>query len=337
MLSLRPLARPALFLLPAATALLLVPTGPGSVQDQQLVATPPVAFSSTSWWNAPVPVNAPQNANAAAILNYMSTAEQSRGGCLRLGGAGTNAWGEPVFWAKSGDPTYSIRPTGYKLPPEFSSLRIPVNASAGVNSDAELVVFDEEKGYVAALHRATFDATRRSWSAAGGVVTYLASNGLHVRTQRSDDPRNVGSWRGNNGATMMARFDQVQAGAITNVLKIASGPEVSSRFTFPMVGSDGDYKGTSVAVPPQGLRFRIKPGVDLSTLNLAPQALIIARGLQNYGFYIGDSSGTTTLKLEDTRAQGRGQLWNVPATALCGLPLTPKFWDVLPEGYDPSR
>jgi hypothetical protein len=99
------------------------------------------------------------------------------------------------------------------------------------------------------------------------------------------------------------------------------------------VGSDGDSRDP--AAPPQGLRFRIKPSVDLDSLGLPRQALVIARALQEYGFYIGDSGGVTALKLEDTRLEGRGELWSLAPDALCGLPLSPQYWDVLPGGYRP--
>jgi hypothetical protein len=128
----------------------------------------------------------------------------------------------------------------------------------------------------------------------------------------------------------------VKAGAIRNVLKIAVGPELSNRWVFPMTGSDGTVTDPSVGAPPEGLRLRIDPSVDLHRLGLHPQALVIAQALQKYGAYLGDSGGTTALKLEDTRAEGRGQLWTVTADDLCMLPFTPQFWDVLPEGYDPS-
>ena len=104
-----------------------------------------------------------------------------------------------------------------------------------------------------------------------------------------------------------------------------------------MVGSDGDYEGADPGVPPQGLRLRIKPSIDLEALGLHPQALVISRALQTYGFYIGDSGGTTAIKLQNTFAEGRGQHWSVPAEALCGLPFTPDYWDVIAEGYDPTR
>jgi hypothetical protein len=292
------------------------------------------AFAPDSWWNTPVPADAPSHPRAADVLRYMSTAEEAAGGCVRLAGAQDSPWGQPVYWASPEDPSYQVTVGKDDPPPELQDLRIPDGAQAADNNDGSMTVFDIDRGYVVALTDAEFDAGSRSWRASGATVTYLDSNGLDARTGGSSDERNRGSHRGNNGAVMMARFDEVSAGRIEHVLKVASGPDPSFRAVFPMVGSDGD--STDPAAPPQGLRFRIKPSVDLDELDLPPQALVIARALQQYGFYIGDSGGVTALKLEDTRSQGRGELWELPADALCELPLSPSFWDVLPEGYQPT-
>jgi hypothetical protein len=291
------------------------------------------AFSTNSWWNTQLPADAPSNPRADAILQYMRTADEAGDGCLRLAGAEGNSWGQPVYWAKPGDPTYDIRVQSPVNPPELRDLRIPRSADAADNNDGSMTIFDVDRGYTVAFTNAEYDHGSDTWSAAGATVTYLDSNGLDSRTGQSSDPRNVGSHRGNNGADMMARIDEVTAGYIGHVLKVASGPEVSKRHVFPMVGSDG--KSRDPAAPPQGLRFRIKPSVDVASLGLGPQAQVIAKALQDFGFYIGDSSGVTALKLEDTRTEGRGQLWHIPATALCGLPFSGDFWEVLPEGYQP--
>jgi hypothetical protein len=291
------------------------------------------AFTADSWWNTPVPTDAPSNPGAAAILNYMSTAPQAGGGCLHFAGVQGSPWGQPVYWAQPGDPTYDVSVKRKGAPPEVHSMRIPRNASSALNNDGSMTVFDVDRGYVAAFTDAHYDTQSDTWSASGATVTYLDSNGLDVQTGQASDDRNVGTHRGNNGADMMVRYDEVQAGQIDHVLKIATGPEASIRHVFPMVGSDGD--STDPNAPPEGLRFRIKPTVDLAALKLDPQTLVIAKALQRYGFYIGDSSGTTALKVEDTRIEGRGELWHMAPTALCGLPFTPRYWDVLPEGYQP--
>ena len=293
------------------------------------------AFSDDSWWNTPLPVDAPLDPAGNQILDYLRTAPESGPGCLTLAGAGSSHWGQPVYHAHRGDPSYDI--VGLVQPlKELTSLRIPIGAQSASNSDSSMTVYDRNKGYVIALTGAAYDEGRDEWSAVGATVTYLDSNGLHVATGRSDDPRNRGSHRGNNGATMAVELKDVRSGAIRHVLKAASGPEVADRYVFPMVGSDGDYTGSYPGVPPQGLRMRIKPTVDLDSLGLDEDALVIARALQTYGFYIGDSGGTTAIKLQNTYADGRGQLWQVDATALCDMPFTSDYWDVIAEGYDPS-
>jgi hypothetical protein len=295
------------------------------------------AFEADSWWNTPLPANTPLDPAGLQILDYLRSSKSSGRGCLTLAGAGNSPWGTPIYWAGPGDPTYDVHGISHgSPPPELGSLRIPVSAEPANNSDGTMIVYDRPKGYVAALTDAKYNAGSDSWSASGGTVTYLDSNGLHVATGKSDDPRNTGTHRGNNGATMAASWDQVRSGAIRHVLKVAVGPELADRYVFPMVGSDGGYQGSDPAVPPEGLRLRIKPSVDLNALHLAPEALIIARALQQYGFYIGDSSGATALKLENTAAEGRGQLWHVSTDALCGLPFKPQYWDVVAEGYDPT-
>jgi len=292
------------------------------------------AFTPDSWWNTPLPADAPSNPASAAILQYMSTADESGNGCLRLAGAAKNSWGQPVYWAQPGDPQYRVTVTNGRPRPELRELRIPRGAQSAPNNDNSMTVFDVDRGYTVALTDAEYDKGANTWTASGATVTYLDSNGLDVRTREASDPRNTGSHRGNNAAVMMARLDEVQAGAIRHVLKVASGPQVSFRSVFPMVGSDGS--SDDPAAPPQGLRFRIKASVDLDQLGLDPQARVIAEALQRYGFYIGDSSGVTALKLEDTRTEGRGQKWTTSPTALCALPFDARYWDVLPEGYRPS-
>lgn len=329
-----------------ACAALLVATGcsamtpdptpaPNRRSEPFLPADPPRAFSAGSWWNTPVPRDAPSHPRASAILDYMQTARDAGDGCVRLAGADESEWGQPVYWSRPTDKAYDIAVDMPQPPPsELDTLRIPEGARGAATSDAEMTIFDVDRGYVVALTGADLDVKTDTWRARGATVTYLGSNGLHARTGRSDDARNTGSHRGNNGATMMVRHDEVTRGAIEHVLKVASGPETSKRFVFPMIGSDGDSDNPDA--PPQGLRFRIKPTVDLSALDLAPEARVIAQALQTYGFYVGDSAGVTALKLENTRAEGRGQLWELPPTALCSLPLRRDLWDVLPESYDPS-
>jgi hypothetical protein len=294
------------------------------------------AFSPDSWWNTPLPADAPEDPDARAILDYLRTGPESGPGCLTLAGAGDSPWGQPIFTSRRSDPEYSVEVEAPVTLPELENVRMPRGARPAGTNDAAMTLYDPRRGYVVMFTGLRYDEDEDSWSAEGATVTYLDSNGLHVDTGLSDDPRNQGSHRGNNGATAAVPWDEVREGEIRHVLKMAAGPEVSEDWVFPMVGSDGDSTSTDPGVPPQGLRLRIKPSVDLDELDLDPQALIIARALQVYGTYIGDSGGRNALKLENTVVQGEGQKWKVDAEALCQLPFSPEYWDVIEAGYDPT-
>jgi hypothetical protein len=294
------------------------------------------AFSPDSWWNTPLPTHAPDDPDSRAILKYLSSGPESGMGCLTLAGAGDSPWGQPIFTSRHSDPVYSVDVGAPVTLPELENVRIPRDARPAGTSDAAMTLYDPRKGYVVMFTGLRYDPDDDSWSASGATVTYLDSNGLHVDTGLSDDPRNQGSHRGNNGATAAVSWNEVREGEIRHVLKMAAGPEVSDNWVFPMVGSDGDSTSSDPGVPPQGLRLRIKPSVDLDELDLDPQALVIARALQLYGTYIGDSGGRSAIKLENTEVQGEGQKWKVDAEALCQLPFSPEYWDVIEPGYDPT-
>ena len=272
-----------------------------------------------SWFTEPLPDDTPSHPRSAALLAYL------RGGPehddhvrLALG-----RWAIPIVHAVPGDPERRVEPLAAFDPPLWQHMRIPPGARPAPNEDAEIVVWDVDRGVVAHLFGARLEGG--SWAARGGSVAHLGSNGLDARVAGHDDVRNVGTSRGNNGLTFGLTWDEVQAGAVGHVVKVAVGPETSARWVWPMWGSDGD--ATDPDAPPQGLRLRLRPDLDLEDLGLHGEALVIARGLQRYGMYVGDNGGRTSIKLEADRT------WQVRADALVALPLDPEFWQVLPEGW----
>ena len=292
------------------------------------VTSPVRAFSADSPWNRRLPADAPVHAASAQILAHIKSSNV-REGCVLLSGTGSNTWGTPIYWAGSADPAYAVRRTRYALPPEFASLRIPRGARPMAADDREMTVYDLQRGYVAWLYEAVYDAATDQWSASGGSIAYLASNGVLGRLPGADEPRNTGSHRGLNGAVVAARYDEVKAGAVPHALRIGLRG-ASTGFLWPMSGSDG--RSTDPYAPKQGLRLRIDPAVDLARYGLHPDALVLARALQQYGAVVGDSTGAgVELKLEDTVSQGRGQLWTLPQDALCDLPI--ETFQVLSESY----
>ena len=196
-----------------------------------------------------------------------------------------------------------------------------------------MTVYDLSKNIVYGFHHAAFHEANDRWSACGGAVYYLGSNGLDGKLKRSDHDAN-GGHRGLPPPTFAVRYDEVQSGTIDHVLKIAV-PRTKCRHVFPMTGDEcGTFKKFA---PPEGTRIRIKPTVDLSTLDLSSEAMTIARALQTYGAIIGDQSGgPVSLKLENVVAEGRGYLWDglLVADSLASIPLD--SFEVVKLGFDPT-
>lgn len=288
-------------------------------------ATPtPDTFKASSFWNTPIGSNAVIDPNSAGIINFLM-ADNDLNGCLTLAGTPGNSWGMPSFVADVSDPVFNVVSRNNSVPPEFGSLRIPNGAIAADTSDGEMVVYDTAKGVVAQLSKATYDPSTKKWTVSGGSVAYLASNGIDGRLAASDDSRNRGTFRGYPGSASMVHYDDVADGRLDNVVKIGVNT-ANSGYVFPMLNSDGDT--TNPNAPREGTRIRIKPGVNLASLGLSGQALVIAKGLQDYGMIVGDSTGgAMVLKLEDTEASGRGLLWNLDRKSLCNI--KGEHWEVL--------
>lgn len=266
-----------------------------------------VPFSDNSYWNTPLKKDAPVNNWSAEIISYLKS--DNSPDYVQISGTGSDgSWGNPVYWASKSDHAYRIKnETGCPdLPPEMSAMRIPHGADPDPTDDASMTVYDLAKGVVYALWHASYSTSTDTWSSCGGSVYYVDSNGLAGSLPQSDESRNQGH-RGVPPSAFAVRWDEIQAGEIDHVLKIAVDT-TKCRHVFPMTGDECGT--TNQNAPSEGTRIRIKRSVDLSKMGLSRAALVVATALQKYGALIADqSSGSASLKVENVVAEGRGWLW----------------------------
>jgi hypothetical protein len=317
----------------SAIALLLLPVLLAQCDRPPKFGTGPLhfrAFTGSSYWNTPLPRDAPVDPDSANIIQFLRT--DNRPEHLTLAGAGRSGhWGNPIYWASSTSPTYRVITNCVQpAPAQFSSVRIPRGAGPDPTPDASMTVYDVEKGLVYGFYHTVHGGSDR-WSSCGGTVYALESNGVAGSLPESNDARNIGH-RGVPPPTYAVRFNEIKAGSIDHVLKISVN-HTKCEHVFPMTG---DECGTRAAfAPPEGTRIRIKPTLDLRTLDLSPAALIVAVALQRYGAVIGDQSGGgASLKLENTTAEGLGQIWDgvLTADSLAVIPL--QNFEVVELGYN---
>jgi hypothetical protein len=262
-------------------------------EDDRTPPTGPVyrAFAPSSEWNRPLPREAPVDPRSVAFVASLA----GFGPGSPFPTLADGRWAEPIFWAGRGDPEHTVQ--GLPFP-----VRIPADAEPAASNDAQLTVYDLERGYVIKLQGVVRDGG--SWGTPNTSIYYLASNGLAGTVRGSDDPRNRGH-RGFPPPIHAVRWDEVQAGEIAHVLKVA----IQHTAPWHVYPAAGDEHGTGSV--PEGAMFRIKPWVDLRRRGLRGGALTIAQAMQTYGFVIGDQSGVPmALKLENLEAEGSPHRWS---------------------------
>jgi hypothetical protein len=153
---------------------------------------------------------------------------------------------------------------------------IPRRPKIEDGSDRHLLVVDKSTCRLYEL----FDARRPAsgWQAGSGAIWDLRSNRLRPAGWTSADAAGLPILPG------LARYDEVAAGTIRHALRFTA-PRTRRAYIFParhFASSSSDP-----ALPPMGLRVRLKASVDIS--RFGPQARVVLRALQQYGMILADN------------------------------------------------
>jgi len=118
------------------------------------------------------------------------------------------------------------------------------------------------------------------WRAASGAFWDLGSNALRTADFTSADAAGLPILPG------LVRYDEVLSGAIHHALRFTV-PRSQRAYVWParhFASSDGDANR-----PPMGVRFRLKPSVDISGFSTINQVILTA--LATYGMFVADNGG----------------------------------------------
>jgi hypothetical protein len=157
------------------------------------------------------------------------------------------------------------------------SYPIPAKVKREAGSDRHILLVDRDACRLYEL----YDAVRSSsgaWSAGSGAVWNLRSNHLRPDGWTSADAAGLPILPG------LARYDEVVRGAIYHALRFTA-PTTRSAHIYPARHDAGD--GTDPALPPMGLRVRLKSSVSLA--GFSPQARVILTTLKRYGMILADN------------------------------------------------
>ena len=282
-------------------------------------------FSGSSFWNTPVPAYTSLHSNSAALVQNIATQATNYGASFTKDNGAS-----PVYIADAGANTVSVVPwdCGSGILPNLASqwqaVPIPFYAVPSGGVHPQMTVYQPSTATVWEFgHMRNVSG---QWQACTGGRISATSDGVF------SIPYGVSA----SGLAVLASqlsMQEVQAADINHTIGLTL-PQTNGA-TWPATQSAGTTNGA----PPMGLRLRLDPAVNVSSLGLNSVGTAIAKAAQTYGFVVWDTGSTVAVTAENpVSATVRG----LPdpyaslsvASALSGFP-----WDklqALPTDYGES-
>lgn len=155
---------------------------------------------------------------------------------------------------------------------------LPVDVPLEAGSDRHAIVVDRDACRLFELFAAQRPSAGGTWHAGSGAIWSLRSDRLRPRGWTSADAAGLPILPG------LARYDDVRRGSIDHALRFTVA-QTRNAFVFPARHFASSL--TDPALPPMGLRLRLRPSFDVS--GYPRQARIVLVALQRYGMLLADN------------------------------------------------
>jgi hypothetical protein len=228
-------------------------------------------FPANNVWNMPVNT-LPVAADSARLMTSIGMDSYLHPDFSSIDGGN---YGIPynVVGAKAKEKTVRF---GYADESDRGPYPLPRRPKIESGSDRHILVVDKSTCYLYELYAAR--KTSKGWRAGSGAIWNLRSNALRPDGWTSADAAGLPILPG------LARYDEVAAGAIRHALRFTA-EQTRRAYIYPARHFASD--STDPALPPMGLRIRLKSSVDIS--GFGPQSRVILRALQVYGMILADN------------------------------------------------
>jgi hypothetical protein len=218
---------------------------------------------------------------------------------------GDGEYGIPYVVVGDEQPDVPITFTAYGDESDPGPYPIPPDAPIENGGDRHVIVVDAGDCMLYELYEAEYNG--EGWDASSGAVFDLTSNELRPDGWTSADAAGLPIFAG------LVRYDEVEAGAIHHALRFTAS-QTGRAYIYPAThfASDSD----DPALPPMGLRLRLRADYDLS--GFTGQALVVLEALQTYGMILADNgtswyiTGASDPRWDD---DDLNQLKDVPGSA----------------------
>ncbi|HZR82229.1 MAG TPA: hypothetical protein VFD92_14135 [Candidatus Binatia bacterium] len=170
-------------------------------------------------------------------------------------------------------------PGPYPLPP-FAPVEGGAKPGVG-KGDAHVLVVETGSCTLWEVYAAKSHVKGASWSAGSGAVFDLTSNALRPAGWTSADAAGLPILPG------LVRWDETEAGVIAHAIRFTA-PRTQSAYVWP--ARHEASSSSDPALPPMGVRFRLKSTFNVSSFS--PRNQVILTALKTYGMILADNGSS---------------------------------------------
>jgi len=237
-------------------------------------------YAPTSPFNTPVPPGAPVDPRSDAYIGGLKEVAESHGFTIAV-----RAWTVPVYEATAATPRADVQLTApWRGADWMRNVPIPKNARPDPRDDGHMTVLDRVTGCEYDFYEAR--NVDGAWQAGWANTLLTSGSGVYPFAY---------STRGSGFSNLAGLIwpEELEAGDIRHALMF-SYPHTSA-FGAVAPATETDGQSARADALPAGARLQLDPALDLDSLPLRPYERTIARALQRYGMYLGDTGGTLNL------------------------------------------
>jgi hypothetical protein len=268
-------------------------------------------FAPTSFWNEPVPADAPVDPNSAAIVNAfdgeVAAAEEAKEGLPNIN---TNAWSVPIYTVPATQATVKVTrevPSGgsvnVALQSAWDAVPLPPEAKPAAGTDKDLVVWQPSTDKLWEFWR--LEKTEAGWRARWGGAMDSVSSDPGVYGPEAWPGAQLGwgvSATSLSVAGGLITLEDLELGQINHALAIAIPNTRYGEYASPANRTDG-YSTKPLSLP-EGAHLRLDPKLNLASLHLPRLTLMIAEAAQRYGIFVRDSGANVAFVAQDPTPTG---------------------------------
>lgn len=273
--------------------------------------TPFRFFSPTSFWNEPVPANAPVDPNSAAMVSEfveeITAAEEAKKGQATID---TTAWSVPIYTVPANQPTVTVthelsygEKPNVALQSAWDAVPLPPEAKPAAGTDRDLVVWQPSTNELWEFWG--LEKTEAGWGAKWGGAMDSASTDPGVYGPEAW-PGAESGWGVSATSLSVAggliTLEDLELGQINHALAIAIPNTHKGVYASPAQRTDG-YSTLPNSIP-EGAHLRLNPSLNLASLHLPHMTLMLAEAAQRYGIFVRDSGQNVAFVGQDPTPTG---------------------------------